>query len=503
MKKIITLSALFILCATALQAQFKASEQVDIARGQTTEMVNPQLVLIVTMNGTIEGLPLPINLDFNVSNGQCAGWAYMFKDDNEYVKTLFVYDFYGTKVPYELPEGYFTGLPAEQGASLEDKTWMDSDAMAVALTGFQGYQDYLTENPQATLHYIVLTVASGNENIPDGTAFWLVEVQSNNNNPDIYIEINGETGEAFISQNITPDPLKADPDNIIFGDVRVGMIKDTIVTLTNSGEIDITINSATVNNERFSLVQIPDSIEAGASANLMVRFQPDEENYQAGQIQIEYTSDEDRTKSIVVVGNGIIIKEPRITVEGDEIIFGETIIGQSKTDNLIIKNTGDTTLTIQSVEIESEYDVFSLDGFSSGNIEPGDSTEINISYSPENESGHTGQIVISSNSVTDSILKIDIRGTGIIPESVEDSFNHNNIIVMPNPVEDRMKIAIPVFLNIKFIEIYDLTGKKVYTEEHNSTGDIEINMSALRDGPYCVCLIADNKVYTGIILKSE
>ncbi|RLD79176.1 MAG: hypothetical protein DRJ15_09985, partial [Bacteroidetes bacterium] len=79
-------------------------------------------------------------------------------------------------------------------------------------------------------------------------------------------------------------------------------------------------------------------------------------------------------------------------------------------------------------------------------------------------------------------------------ELEEDEMN-----IYPNPVQDRLNIAIPGAEEIQ-VYIYSITGQLMY-EGREVYVQESINVSHLEKGLYIVKVISDGKIYTSKLIK--
>ncbi len=69
--------------------------------------------------------------------------------------------------------------------------------------------------------------------------------------------------------------LTVSSKNVNLGTVRVGRVKDTVIAISNTGNVDIVIDSITSSNPAITCVApVIDVVAVGASANDTIRFSP-------------------------------------------------------------------------------------------------------------------------------------------------------------------------------------------------------------------------------------
>ena len=112
--------------------------------------------------------------------------------------------------------------------------------------------------------------------------------------------------EPFVVTNQTP-LIEVVPTSLEFGDVAVGQSKDLTFTIRNIGAIQLTINSLTIDNARFTLVSpsAPFTLNAGAQQSVTVRFAPNAAGQQRGTLTINCTDPARPTVTVALSGNGV------------------------------------------------------------------------------------------------------------------------------------------------------------------------------------------------------
>ncbi len=137
---------------------------------------------------------------------------------------------------------------------------------------------------------------------------------------------------------------------------------------------------------------------------------------------------------------------PDITASTDTVTLDSVQIGDSATAQIIFQNQGNVPLTVYSVT--SDTGLFTIPDYS-GQVEPGDTVDLIITFTPTDIMMVTGQIVIESNDPDQPILLIQMSGQGIPPPPV---------VIQPLPdivmLEDSGPDTLLVALNEYFTDNY-------------------------------------------------
>ncbi|MCB2221765.1 MAG: choice-of-anchor D domain-containing protein [Bacteroidetes bacterium] len=138
-------------------------------------------------------------------------------------------------------------------------------------------------------------------------------------------------------------------------------------------------------------------------------------NYDKAFYRITFT--DNYTGFICGGSGGIVLRKeglpelPAINVNPESIDFEDTYVGESSTEIITVSNSGFAELEI--TDISSNNDVFVVD-LSSFTLDPGDSQNINVTFTPDEEGSFDGMIQITSNDPDNNVTEIELSGTGMI-----------------------------------------------------------------------------------------
>jgi len=185
-------------------------------------------------------------------------------------------------------------------------------------------------------------------------------------------------------------------------------------------------------------------------------------------------------------------------INREYIYFGDINIGNSKQDVLTITNIDDATPLDIAVEIYGE-------GFKLLNneitirIQPGESKDLIIQFSPTATSNYTGSVLIRLNetynpiTLTKYTITVPLTGRGLgtisVDEPSELPTEYNLLPNYPNPFNPTTTIqyTIPKDKYVKLV-VYDITGRivKELVNGHKAAGkyNLEFNASGYTSGVY-------------------
>jgi len=221
----------------------------------------------------------------------------------------------------------------------------------------------------------------------------------------------------------TAPVLSPSKPEIAFG--KIGVQEDSIqsITISNTGQDTLFISNVQLLNdltnsfvmeEYFTEATIlPDS----TSDTITVLYQPQTTGFHLGTLQITSNDPFQNPFNIDVTGRGV---KPAIDISGQDFSFGEVSIGDSITDTIWIKNTGDTTLFIDSIKIVPDNDHFVYVSVSLPLVINGqDSSDaLQITYAPKSEVSDSVKLTIWSNDPDQTEIDTLLTGTGVRPALV-------------------------------------------------------------------------------------
>ena len=227
------------------------------------------------------------------------------------------------------------------------------------------------------------------------------------------------------------------PSSVGFGTVIVDSSKLETVTVTNlSHSTQLTIDSVKSDNPVFTVSPTSGSLDTAASANFAITFLPTATGPQSGNI-VFFHNAFSLHDTVKVSGTGVL-KEPVFTVTPGVLNFVNIAMGQSKTLNLLVKNTGFDSLKISSVTSTDPQFVVAP---TSAGLDTNASRSFAVTYTPSSSVPAVGYIHFLHNGlVPDDSVRV--TGTGAlaimtIAEARQDT-NHDG---MPDRLNDTVAVV--------------------------------------------------------------
>ncbi|MDP4198259.1 MAG: choice-of-anchor D domain-containing protein [Bacteroidota bacterium] len=169
-----------------------------------------------------------------------------------------------------------------------------------------------------------------------------------------FIDDEFETFNDSLQFAITVSPshpgLTAKDKSFAFGTIRTcGGVRDTTVTLTNTGCLPDTITNVTLGNNGFAWLEdsLPIIVPEGKSAHFRFRFLPTDSGVYVDTAAISVTSMLATTEQVALRGNCV---QPRLSCSSSmlDILLDTTKACSLRDSILVFRNTGCDTITIDS-----------------------------------------------------------------------------------------------------------------------------------------------------------
>ncbi|MBD3366741.1 MAG: choice-of-anchor D domain-containing protein, partial [Candidatus Eisenbacteria bacterium] len=107
-----------------------------------------------------------------------------------------------------------------------------------------------------------------------------------------------------------------------------------------------------------------------------------------------------------------VVGVPDIETGPDPVDFGELYVSSTSVESVFVWNSGTGTLDVSSVDVEGGPFATLTGVFS---LQPGASRFVEVSFSPETEGSHTGELLIDSNDPDTPLVEIPLTGSAVPP----------------------------------------------------------------------------------------
>ncbi len=222
-----------------------------------------------------------------------------------------------------------------------------------------------------------------------------------------------------VADVLTP-AITVNQSTLIFANTVVGQTTAGTVSITNSGDGDLLINTigsaAAPINAPFSLMSedcTGTTIAPGGSCTLNFDFSPTEVEQFVRPYDILSNDPINPSINATLEGNGVVMPAPAILVAPDSIDFGTLNLGEMATAQATVTNNGDADLTVDAISIDPAVD-FTQDSDCAVLI-PGSSCTITVTYLASTAGAITATLNIDSNDENNPRSEVALSGTGFVP----------------------------------------------------------------------------------------
>jgi hypothetical protein len=236
-----------------------------------------------------------------------------------------------------------------------------------------------------------------------GTAAGSLSVVSNAANSPLDIPLTGTGAQSS---------LEMTPSAINFGNVKVGQSTTQTVKLTNSGNMDLTVNVAQVSGTGFGMtgLSLPATIAGGKSISFTAQFTPTVAQGMTGTIK--FTDDAAGSPQTLDLAGAGTAANSTLSVNPGSIAFGSVAVGNNSSQTITLTNSGTSSITISSASASGTG--FTMSALSATTLNAGNSATFTAKFAPASTGGTTGAITITSNA-TNSTMTVALSGTGTLP----------------------------------------------------------------------------------------
>lgn len=213
-----------------------------------------------------------------------------------------------------------------------------------------------------------------------------------------------QTGNLLETQTSAP-VIELSGTGLAFGNVVVGSNKTGTLTISNTGNAPLTVNSITYPSAAFT-GNWSGKIAAGGSQNVVVTFTPTTAMTSSGNIAVS-SNDTVSPNTIAVSGTGVA--QTRVLGLSGNFAFGNVTVGQTTNRTLTISNSGNSTLTVSNISYPQGF----RGSWSNGVIAlaTNASTNITVTFAPTNAQTFSGNITVASDA-TSGANTASASGTG-------------------------------------------------------------------------------------------
>ena len=200
------------------------------------------------------------------------------------------------------------------------------------------------------------------------------------------------------------------PSALAFNNITVGQSSSQYVTLTNTGNADLTVSSANVSGTGFAIsgFTAPETLTAGQNVTFSVQFTPASTTGVTGTVVFADNAP-GAPQGLVLTGSAVAA-DGTLSATPGSVNFSNVVVASNSPQTITLKNSGAGTVTINQVSTSGAG--FTTSGLSAGQtIAAGAQASFTATFAPTAAGTASGAITISS-SATNPTLSIPLSGTG-------------------------------------------------------------------------------------------
>ncbi len=227
--------------------------------------------------------------------------------------------------------------------------------------------------------------------------------------------LTGCTGNETGITDLKPE-LVVLPETLDFGEVIAGEPATAALTLTNDGRDVLEISGAQLTDGSsgvFTFTLDPLELDVDTSTTLEITFTPTEFATYADELEIAWNDDEASPTVVPLLGTGVDIDRPDIASDPEDCLdFGTVAPGETATEILQIKNSGEDDLIIDNTQIVGSG-AFSLSPDLDGVTVPaGGLYATLVTYAPTTADGDSATYTLESNDPDEASFEVCLVGNG-------------------------------------------------------------------------------------------
>ena len=225
-----------------------------------------------------------------------------------------------------------------------------------------------------------------------------------------------------VGSGVAPSPafLAVAPTSVAFGSLTTGTSTTANVVLTNTGASSLTLSAVTLPAAPFSAVApvltTGTVIPAGGSVTQVVRFSPTAVGSASGSLVVTPNTGQGAI-TVPLSGSGVAPSPAFLAVAPTSVAFGSLTTGTSTTANVVLTNTGASSLTLSAVTLPAAPFSAVAPVLTTGTVIPagGSVTQV-VRFSPTAVGSASGSLVVTPNTGQGAIT-VPLSGSGVAPSS--------------------------------------------------------------------------------------
>ncbi len=286
--------------------------------------------------------------------------------------------------------------------------------------------------------------------------------------------------------------LTITPPNVDFGAVPVTTTVTDTITLNNTGGalLNIARYQLSPTGGAFAIVDSSShQVSANNTAKIRVSFRPDSAISYSGTLTLTTDDANTPTRTISLSGHGV---KGALSIVPSSVDFGSLIVGHDSSVTLMLKNTGQASVSIASAAFSGPgASAFSDGPFTTpATVTAGDSTPVNVTFTPTAAGSYQGMLHFTLGDGTNMSVALSGQASSGAGVTAPGSWPFS-LTLSPNPANNSIVLhATLTQVSETHIEIFNADGQPVVTQDLGTlaegTHDILLSVGSLASGTYFV-----------------
>jgi uncharacterized membrane protein len=148
-------------------------------------------------------------------------------------------------------------------------------------------------------------------------------------------------------------------------------------------------------------------------ATVEVEYRPSTAGTVTGTLQVSSNASNTPQVTVSLTGTGVAALQPQITVTPSEVDFGNVPVGQPRTRQVTVTNTGTADLTLTGLTVSGSAALtLGTAPTLPASLAPQMMATVEVEYRPSTAGTVTGTLQVSSNASNTPQVTISLTGTG-------------------------------------------------------------------------------------------
>jgi hypothetical protein len=229
-------------------------------------------------------------------------------------------------------------------------------------------------------------------------------ITNNSSTPSVVVPLSG------VATSQGQPAIAVNPTSVSFGNVTVGAPNSQTILIQNNGTATLNISQLTASGTGFSVsgLALPATVTSGSSTTFNVAFAPASAGAVSGSVSL-VSNAAGSPLAIPLSGTGISSTQ-MLSASASNLTFPSVAVGSNSSQNVILTNGGNSTVTIGTVSATGAG--FSASGVAAGQmIGAGQTATLSVAFAPASAATVSGTVTVTS-SATNSPISISLSGTG-------------------------------------------------------------------------------------------